>query len=208
MKNLKFKVVFFTILCLFSLGNSFAQAQKTFKGMYWNGKNLELIEVEMDTNSFEVKTLYYQPRLNAKKTKIQLNPDTTGSKYTQKYEALNPQTQEQFTLSLGMTTMFSYPNGDTKEFLYAMEYVNEDEKIIMGVMPILGEIIYQKGDQTPEIWLENADELCKAEAGEDNTSFNCEFTTAKGENLRLRIDQMGKQVTLWRSGEKIEFREP
>lgn len=208
MKNLKSSISIFTILCVFFLGTSFAQSQETLKGIYWDGKNLEFIELKVDTINLEIQELYHQETVHSDKVKIEIKEKDSEDKYSFLWAAINPNTQEKFEVSLGMTIMFGYPNGQEKEFLRVLEYINGDEKIMVGSSPILGNIIYQKGDNSPELWLEDADFACDIESEDGIDTFHCNFTTAKGEDLELMIDQHNNSISLWRGGEKIEFRTP
>lgn len=202
MKNLKLQIVLLINFCFF-LGNSLLQAQDLFKYTYWNGKNLEIVYAKINTDNGDLEELYYQATSQINKVKLKLKKKAERYKWTATY----PDTEQNFEVFSGMTIVFTYPNADSKEFLYAMEYVNGDEKILMGSMPILGDIIYQKGDNDPELWLENADLNCDDGQRESNPAYLCNFITAKGEELQLMIDQQGNNITLWRNGEIIVFKE-
>jgi len=202
----KVKKILLTSLCFF-LGTLFAQSQAFSKLMYWNGKNLEMVYAKIDTNNGELKELHYQTTVHNDKVKLQLKKKATKQPYFSKWTAIHPDTRQNFEVSLGMTIIFTYANGETKEFLYAVEYINKDEKIIMGSIPFLGNIIYQKGNNTPELWLESADLKCKEGKKEEKPAFLCNFITPKGEELQLMIDQHGNSVTLWRNEKMLVFKE-
>jgi len=206
MKNLKSQTVLLTTLYFF-LGTSWLQSQDLFKYAYWNGENLEVVHAKIDMNNGELTDLYYQATVYHDKVKLKLEKKIAEPVYVLKYTATNPNTGEILEVSSGMTIIFTYPNGQEKEFNGVMEYINGEEKIIMGGMPILYTIIYQKGNNNPELWLESADLNCKDGQKEGKPAYLCNFTTLKGEELQLMIDQHGKNVTLWRNGETIIFRE-
>lgn len=197
---------FLGILFFFTINLS-AQSQNLSKFMYWDGKNLEFAHVEIDINSGQMKKLYYEPTSISGKTPVDLikSLDDVGMG---RWEAINSDLEINFQVDKywTMSGNFYYKDGTVKEFLPVMEFVNGDEKIIMGSMPILAYIIYQKANNNYELWLKNPDETCKEGKREGHLAFLCEFTSPKGKNLRLMIDQIGNNVTLWRNEVMTEFK--
>ena len=195
MRNLQ--LIIFTVM--YGLGaSSFAQGQSLSKLMFWNGKNLELVYAKTGANNMEIKALYYQRNVFAKKIKLQLKKTNRYDKWM----ATNPQTGQRFEVWSTMTILFTYPNGRKKEFLYMAEYRNGQEKIMMGSLPFLGDIIYQKNNQAPELWLAEARNHCKLE----QEKRVCNFTTSKGKNLRLIIKLKTNYINLWRDGKMLVFK--
>lgn len=202
MKNLK--LIFFTVLWLF-IGTTFVHSQKLSKMMHWNGKTLELIYIDIDKNNGQLKALYHQAHVHASKVKLKIKKKIGQDRWA----VLNPQTKQSLTvLTGGMGVSLTYSNVVDKEFMYAMEYIKGKEKIMMGSLPMLGKIIYQKGDNAPELWLDQADLKCKAGERKGNRSFLCNFTNSKGQQLQLMIDQSDNLITLWRNGVMMNFRSP
>lgn len=169
--------------------------------MHWNGSSLEMVYAEIDPSTSKIVNLQYQAAANAEKVALKIT-DQSEERCT----VLNPKTGKDFEVDTywTMAGSFYYADGSNKEFIPSVEFANGDEKIIMGAMPMLGYIIYQKGGKS-ELWLKNPDQNCKEGERNGNVSFMCGFNNPQGQNVRLMIDQVGKNVTIWVNEEMKEF---
>lgn len=174
---------------------------QTSKFMHWSGASLEIAHAEIDPNTSKIVGLAYQTSVSTDKVNLEIT-----RKGEEKCMVLHPKADRTFEVDTywTMSGNFYYADGTSKEFIPMVEFSNGDEKIIMGAMPVLGYIIYQK-DGKSELWLNNPDQNCKEGERNGNVSFMCGFTNAKGENIRLMIDQIGKNVTIWVNEKMKEF---
>ncbi len=174
---------------------------ETSKFMYWSGTNLEIVQVEIDPSTSKIMGLAYQTSANSEKNVLEIT-----KKDEEKCTVRHPKSEKTFEVDTywTMSGNFYYADGTSKEFIPMVEFAKANEKIIMGAMPVLGYVIYQK-DGKSELWLKNPDQNCKEGERNGNVSFMCGFTNPQGQNVRMMIDQIGKNVTIWVNEEMQEF---